>query len=89
MLNYVAEVDRLDQAEAFGRPLGEVFRTSTRDRAPAEDPVRQGDSTTAPCWARNHTALVARDGGQRSIATAPRPSRGDGELRASCSSSAT
>lgn len=70
-------------AEAEGRPLAEVFRVlNETTRQPVDSPIarilRDG-TVVAPA---NHTALTARDGGERPIASSGAPIRGpQGEVR--------
>jgi PAS domain S-box-containing protein len=70
------------QAEALGRPLGDVFRiveeTSGR---PAEDPAARVLRDGVTVGLANHTALIARDGGRCAIADSGAPIRGpDGAI---------
>src|SRR5262249_2068667 len=52
-------------AEAAGRPLAEVFRLiNEQTRQPVADPAAKVRRTGRVVGMANHTALVARDGGQ-------------------------
>ncbi len=70
------------QAEAFGRPLAEVFRiVNERTGAPSENPVQKVLEAGKVVGLANHTVLVARDGSRRPIADSAAPIRGrDGEV---------
>ncbi len=80
MLNQVAqELTGWSQAEASGRSVREVFRIVDEDSGrPAEDPVGRVLQAGVAVDLANHTALVARDGRQVSIADSAAPIRGRG-----------
>ncbi len=62
--------------EAFGRPIDEVFRIiNERTRQPAVIPVDEVLATGEVHGLANHTALVARDGSEYSIADSAAPIR--------------
>lgn len=64
------------QAEALGRPVAEVFRiVSEETREPAPLPVDEVLATGGKHELANHTALIARDGTERSIADSAAPIR--------------
>jgi PAS domain S-box-containing protein len=64
------------QAEALGRPLEAVFRiVNEHTRQPAENPVAKALRLGAVVGLANHTALIARDGAERSIADSAAPIR--------------
>ncbi len=79
-LNRVAEdLTGWSQAEASGRPVGEVFRiVDEKSGVPAEDPVRKVLDLGTVVGLANHTALITRDGRQVSIADSAAPIRGRG-----------
>ncbi len=79
-LNRVAErLTGWSQAEASGRPIGEVFRiVSEETGAPAEDPVRKVLEHGTTSGLANHVALVTRDGRRVSISDSAAPIRGGG-----------
>ncbi|HJW02935.1 MAG TPA: PAS domain-containing protein, partial [Azospira sp.] len=67
----------LDQAR--GRPVAEVFNiVNERTGAPAEIPVGKVLATGEAQGLANHTALIAQDGRQTSIADSAAPIRGTG-----------
>lgn len=83
MLNRVAEqLTGWSQNDARGRALAEVFRiVNEKTGTPAEDPVRKALESGAVVGLANHTALIARDGEQLSIADSAAPIRGrDGQV---------
>ena len=64
-------------ADAGGRPVGEVFRiVSERTGAEVEDPVRAVMQRNAVVGLANHVALVRRDGRRVPIADSAAPIRG-------------
>ncbi len=64
-------------AEARGRPLGEVFRiVNEQTRQPAPDPVAAVLASGRAVGLANHTALIARDGTEYCIADSGAPIRG-------------
>ena len=69
-------------AEAWGRPVGEVFRIICEDTGlPADNPVDAVLRSGEIHGLANHTALIARDGGERAIADSAAPIRdADGRL---------
>lgn len=77
LLNPVAErLTGWQQAEALGRPVGEVFRIiNEQTRAPAVIPVDEVLATGGIKGLANHTALLARDGTERSIEDSAAPIR--------------
>jgi PAS domain S-box-containing protein len=79
-LNRVAEeLTGWSQADAAGKPIGEVFRiVSERTGLPVEDPVRKVLALGTVVELANHVALVARSGRQVSIADSAAPIRGRG-----------
>ena len=79
-LNRVAEqLTGWSQAEASGRPIGEVFRiVGEKTGVPAEDPVRKVLELGTVSNLANHVALITRDGRQVSIADSAAPIRGRG-----------
>ena len=76
-LNRVAEeLTGWRQHEAVGKPLTEVFRIiNEKTRQPCENPVEKVLATGQIVGLANHTALIARDGRQRSIADSGAPIR--------------
>lgn len=70
------------QAEALGRPVAEVFRIINEEtRQPAPVPVDEVLATGGTHDLANHTALIARDGTERSIADSAAPIRdAEGQL---------
>jgi PAS domain S-box-containing protein len=63
-------------AEAAGRPLTEVFRiVSEETRLPASDPAEKVLRSGETVALANHTALIARDGGERPISDSGAPIR--------------
>ena len=82
-LNHVAEqLTGWSMAEAVGRPVDEVFRIiNETTRQPAVIPVDEVLATGATHNLANHTALIARDGSERSIADSAAPIRdADGRM---------
>jgi PAS domain S-box-containing protein len=77
LMNKVAEkLTGWCQEDALGRPLSEVFRIiSEKTREPAENPVEKVLETGQIIGLANHTALIARDGSERSIADSGAPVR--------------
>ena len=77
LLNPVAErLTGWPQAEAQGRPVEEVFHIIHEPtRALAPNPVREVLAIGRPCVLADDTALVAREGGERSIADSAAPIR--------------
>lgn len=64
------------QAEALGRPVGEVFHSINREtRRPAVIPVDKVLATGAIHGLANHTILILRDGTERPIAESAAPIR--------------
>lgn len=60
--------------EALGKPLSEVFHIiNEKTRIPCENPVETVLKTGEITGLANHTALVARDGSERSIAESGSP----------------
>jgi PAS domain S-box-containing protein len=83
-LNRVAEsLTGCTQAEARGKPLGEVFRiVHEKTGSPAPDPVREVLESGVAVGPKNHTAVIARDGTRLSVADGAAPIRDQsGELR--------
>jgi PAS domain S-box-containing protein len=74
-MNPVAEkLTGWTQAEAQGRPIGEVFRIINEvTRAPAEIPVAKVLATGLVQGLANHTVVIARDGTERPIADSAAP----------------
>ncbi len=63
-------------AEALSRPLTEIFRiVNAKTREPAENPVDRVLLSGKVVGLANHTALVARAGGERQIADSAAPIR--------------
>jgi PAS domain S-box-containing protein len=64
------------EAEARGKPLGDVFRiVQAETRAPAENPVDRVFREGKVAGLANHTVLIARDGTERLIADCAAPVR--------------
>ncbi|MDP2675513.1 MAG: PAS domain S-box protein [Dehalococcoidia bacterium] len=64
------------QEEAFGRPLGEVFKVVREDTGqPVNDPVAKVMREGVVVGLANHTALVTRDGSRLSIEDSGAPIR--------------
>lgn len=83
LLNPVAEeLTGWTDAEARGRPLGEVFRiVNEQTREKVEDPVAKVLREGTVIGLANHSLLIARDGTQRPIADSGAPIRDDnGEI---------
>ncbi|MBI5508655.1 MAG: PAS domain S-box protein [Deltaproteobacteria bacterium] len=80
LMNRVAEgLTGWSEAEARGRPLGEVFRIIHEVTGePAEDPVRKVIEQGCIVGLANHTALVARDGRRVAIADSAAPIHAQG-----------
>ena len=82
-LNPVAErLTGWPEAQAQGRPLGEVFRTvHEQTRLPAPDPVRTCLDGDPVATLAEHTLLLARDGREIGIEDSAAPIRGaDGQV---------
>jgi PAS domain S-box-containing protein len=77
-LNRAAEkLTGWSQAEASGRPIGEVFRiVSEKTGKPVEGPVREVLDLGKVVGLANHVALVTRDGTRVSIADSAAPIHG-------------
>src|SRR5262249_30765001 len=77
LLNPVAQrMTGWAQAEAQGRPLGDVFRiVNESTRAPAESPVLRALREDTVVGLANHTLLIARDGTERPIDDSAAPIR--------------
>jgi len=75
LMNKVAEDNTgWKEAEAFGRPLSEVFRiVNEKTRQPCENPVEKVLRDGKTIALANHTALIARDGSARAIADSGAP----------------
>jgi PAS domain S-box-containing protein len=75
LINSVAEeLTGWPQAEALGRPLGEVFRIiNEQTREPCASPVDKVLQSGRIVGLANHTALIGRDGVERSIADSGAP----------------
>jgi len=75
LMNKVAEkLTGWCQAEAAGRPMAEVFRIiNEKTRKPCENPVEKVLSTGNVITLANYTALISRDGTERSIADSGAP----------------
>lgn len=71
------------EKEAVGRPINEVFRVINEETlAPASDLVSKVLETGEVIGLANHTALISRDGTERSIADNAAPIHGaDGSIR--------
>lgn len=83
MINTVAEnLTGWTIGEAKGKPLLEVFNIVNEiTREPAEDPVGKALKTGNIVGLANHTALIAKDGSERSIADSCAPIRAaDGNI---------
>ncbi|MBI4300549.1 MAG: PAS domain S-box protein [Chloroflexi bacterium] len=77
LMNCVAEaLTGWTQEEAAGKPLNQVFRIiNERTRQPSENPARKVLETGTIAGLANHTALIARDGTETSIADSAAPIR--------------
>ncbi len=77
MLNMVAEqLTGWTQAEAVGRPLEEIFHIiNEQSREKCENPVDKVLSRGEIIGLANHTALLSKDGSERSIADSGAPIR--------------
>ncbi|MBA4394269.1 MAG: hypothetical protein C0407_12030, partial [Desulfobacca sp.] len=77
LINTVAEIlTGWTQEEAHGWPLADVFRIiNEKTRQPVEDPVSRVLRTGQIIGLANHTALLAKDGIERSIADSGAPIR--------------
>ncbi|MDD2773085.1 MAG: PAS domain S-box protein [Elusimicrobiales bacterium] len=75
LMNKVAEDNTgWKEAEAFGRPLSEVFRiVNEKTQQPCENPVEKVLRDGKTIALANHTALIARDGSARAIADSGAP----------------
>ena len=75
LMNKVAEkLTGWTQAQGAGRPMTEVFRIiHEKTREPCENPVEKVLLTGNIITLANHTALIARDGTERSIADSGAP----------------
>ena len=75
LLNRTAEqLTGWSMKEAAGKPLEDVFRIiSETTRRPVENPVQRVMSSRQVVGLANHTALIARDGTERSIADSGAP----------------
>ena len=75
LMNKVAEkLTGWTQNEAVGRPMAEVFRIiNEKTRKPCENPVDKVLATGNIITLANHTALIAKDGTERSIADSGAP----------------
>ncbi|MEX1229739.1 MAG: PAS domain S-box protein [Planctomycetaceae bacterium] len=83
-MNPVAEqLTGWTESEAMGRPIDDVFRIINEEtRKPAEIPVDRVLETGIVQGLANHTALIARDGVERSIADSAAPILGrEGSIR--------
>jgi PAS domain S-box-containing protein len=76
-LNPVAEVmTAWKNADALGHPLEDVFRIVNEDtRQPGENPIEKVLAKGRIVGLANHTALIARDGTERSIEDSAAPIR--------------
>jgi len=76
-MNPVAEqLTGWTEADAKGRPLDEVFQIINEEtRVPAENPVERVLREGKVVGMANHTVLIARDGGERSIDDSAAPIR--------------
>ncbi len=77
LINKIAEqLTGWSNAEAAGRPLAEVFHIiNERTRQPCESPVEKVMATGGIIGLANHTALISKDGRERSIADSGAPIR--------------
>lgn len=77
LMNKIAEeLTGCPQEEAFNKPLTEVFHIiNERTRKRCENPVEKVLSSGKNIGLANHTALIARDGTERSIADSGAPIR--------------
>jgi PAS domain S-box-containing protein len=75
LLNKIAEkLTGWDYEEAVGKPLAEVFHIISEDtRQRCENPVTKVMATGKIIGLANHTALIARNGSERSIADSGAP----------------
>ncbi len=83
LLNPVAEkLTGWVEAEALGRPVGEIFRIVTKATGqPAAVPVLETLARGTVQGLANHMVLIARDGTERDIADSCAPIRGrDGQM---------
>lgn len=80
LINKVAEkLTGWPQKEAFGKPLGEVFRIiNEKTSTPCENPVENVLKTGVTVGLANDTVLVSRDGKERILADSGAPIR-DGD----------
>ncbi len=74
-INSVAEqLTGWNQQEASGQPLSKVFHIiNEKTGEPVENPVKKALDSGTIIGLANHTALIARDGTQRSIADSAAP----------------
>ena len=79
-MNPVAqELTGRTQADATGRPVGEVFRILNEEtRKPVENPAERCLREGVVVGLANHTVLIARDGTERPIDDSGGPIRGQG-----------
>ena len=77
MMNVVSEeLTGWSNIEAVGRPLTEIFRIiNTKNREICPNPVEKVLATGAIVGLANHTALIAKDGTERTIADSAAPIR--------------
>ena len=77
LMNRVAEkLTGWSQAEASGRPMTDIFYIiNEKNRKVCENPVEKVLSTGNIVTLANHTALIAKDGSERSIADSGAPIR--------------
>ncbi|MBN9522720.1 PAS domain S-box protein [bacterium] len=69
------------QADAFGRPLAEVFRiVNESTRRPVENPAVRALEQGVIVGLANHTVLIARDGAERPIDDSAAPIRAHGRV---------
>ena len=75
LMNKIAEkLTGWTQTEAAGKPMTEVFRIiHEKTRRPCENPVEKVLTTGNIITLANHTALIAKDGTERSIADSGAP----------------
>lgn len=75
LMNKIAEkLTGWTQGEAAGKPMTEIFRIiNEKTRKPCENPVEKVLTTGNIITLANHTALIAKDGTERSIADSGAP----------------